>query len=204
MLFDDTYRTIRNRATGQYKEKGSKFIAIASPVRDENEVKKELEAIKKEYYDARHHCFAYVIGFNREAYRINDDGEPSGTAGRPIHGQILSYDLTNVLIVVVRYFGGIKLGVSGLINAYKTAAGDALSQAEIAEMTVNEVYEVSFDYTVMNEIMKIVKEENLELLNTKFDLDCSLIFKIRKREADRVNSRIRKTYKSKVIYLRSE
>jgi uncharacterized YigZ family protein len=204
MLFDDTYRTIRNRATGQYKEKGSKFIAIASPVRDENEVKKELEAIKKEYYDARHHCYAYVIGFNREAYRINDDGEPSGTAGRPIHGQILSYDLTNVLIVVVRYFGGIKLGVSGLINAYKTAAGDALSQAEIAEMTVNEVYEVSFDYTVMNEIMKIVKEENLELLNTKFDLDCSLIFKIRKREADRVNSRIRKTYKSKVIYLRSE
>ncbi len=204
MLFDDTYRTIRNRATGQYKEKGSKFIAIASPVRDENEVKKELEAIRKEYYDARHHCFAYVIGFNREAYRINDDGEPSGTAGRPIHGQILSYDLTNVLIVVVRYFGGIKLGVSGLINAYKTAAGDALSQAEIAEMTVNEVYEVSFDYTVMNEIMKIVKEENLELLNTKFDLDCSLIFKIRKREADRVNSRIRKTYKSKVIYLRSE
>ncbi len=204
MLFDDTYRTIRNRATGQYKEKGSKFIAIASPVRDENEVKKELEAIRKEYYDARHHCFAYVIGFNREAYRINDDGEPSGTAGRPIHGQILSYDLTNVLIVVVRYFGGIKLVVSGLINAYKTAAGDALSQAEIAEMTVNEVYEVSFDYTVMNEIMKIVKEENLELLNTKFDLDCSLIFKIRKREADRVNSRIRKTYKSKVIYLRSE
>ncbi|MBL7903530.1 MAG: YigZ family protein [Bacteroidales bacterium] len=204
MLFDDTYRTIRNRATGQYKEKGSKFIAIASPVRDENEVKKELEAIRKEYYDARHHCYAYVIGFNREAYRINDDGEPSGTAGRPIHGQILSYDLTNVLIVVVRYFGGIKLGVSGLINAYKTAAGDALSQAEIAEMTVNEVYEVSFDYTVMNEIMKIVKEENLELLNTKFDLDCSLIFKIRKREADRVNSRIRKTYKSKVIYLRSE
>lgn len=204
MLFDDTYRTIRNRATGQYKEKGSKFIAIASPVRDENEVKKELEAIRKEYYDARHHCYAYVIGFNREAYRINDDGEPSGTAGRPIHGQILSYDLTNVLIVVVRYFGGIKLGVSGLINAYKTAAGDALSQAEIAEMTVNEVYEVNFDYTVMNEIMKIVKEENLELLNTKFDLDCSLIFKIRKREADRVNSRIRKTYKSKVIYLRSE
>lgn len=204
MLFDDTYRTIRNRATGQYKEKGSKFIAIALPVKDESEVKRELESIRKEYYDARHHCYAYVIGFNREAYRINDDGEPSGTAGRPIHGQILSYDLTNVLIVVVRYFGGIKLGVSGLINAYKTSAGDALSQAEIEEMTVDEVYEVSFDYTIMNEIMKIVKEENLELLSTKFDLDCSLIYKIRKKEADRVNSRIRKTYKSRVIYLRSE
>lgn len=204
MLFDDTYRTIRDRATGQYKEKGSKFIAIALPVKDENDVKRELEAIRKEYYDARHHCYAYVIGFNREAYRINDDGEPSGTAGRPIHGQILSYDLTNVLIVVVRYFGGIKLGVSGLINAYKTSAGDALSQAEITEMTVNEVYEVNFDYTAMNEIMKIVKEENLELLSTKFDLDCSLTFKIRKKEADRVNNRIRKTYKSRVIYLRSE
>ncbi len=204
MLFDDTYRTIRNRATGQYKEKGSKFIAIALPVKDESEVKRELESIRKEYYDARHHCYAYVIGFNREAYRINDDGEPSGTAGRPIHGQILSYDLTNVLIVVVRYFGGIKLGVSGLINAYKTSAGDALSQAEITEMTVNEVYEVNFDYTAMNEIMKIVKEENLELLSTKFDLDCSLTFKIRKKEADRVNNRIRKTYKSRVIYLRSE
>ena len=204
MWFDDTYRTIRDRATGQYKEKGSKFIAIALPVKDENDVKRELEAIRKEYYDARHHCYAYVIGFNREAYRINDDGEPSGTAGRPIHGQILSYDLTNVLIVVVRYFGGIKLGVSGLINAYKTSAGDALSQAEITEMTVNEVYEVNFDYTAMNEIMKIVKEENLELLSTKFDLDCSLTFKIRKKEADRVNNRIRKTYKSRVIYLRSE
>lgn len=204
MLFDDTYRTIKSRATGIYKEKGSKFIAIAIPVRDENEVKLELEQIRKEFYDARHHCYAYVLGFDKAAWRANDDGEPSGTAGRPIHGQIQSHDLTNTLIVVVRYFGGIKLGVSGLINAYKTSTADALSNAEILEKTVDEIYEVKFNYEVMNDIMKIVKDDGLNLLNTQFDLECSLTYKIRKKEADRVNDKFRKTYGSKVIYIKSE
>ena len=204
MLFDDTYFTINSRATGIYKERGSKFLATAIPVKDENEVKQELELIRKEYYDARHHCYAYVLGFDKAAWRANDDGEPSGTAGRPIHGQIQSHDLTNILIVVVRYFGGIKLGVSGLINAYKTAASDALSNAEIVERTVDEFYEIKFNYEAMNDIMKIVKDDGLHLLNTQFDLECSLTFKIRKKEADRVNEKFRKTYGSKVIYLKSE
>ncbi len=204
MLFDDTYFTINSRATGIYKERGSKFLATAIPVKDENEVKQELELIRKEYYDARHHCYAYVLGFDKAAWRANDDGEPSGTAGRPIHGQIQSHDLTNILIVVVRYFGGIKLGVSGLINAYKTAASDALSNAEIVERTVDEFYEIKFNYEAMNDIMKIVKDDGLHLVNTQFDLECSLTFKIRKKEADRVNEKFRKTYGSKVIYLKSE
>jgi uncharacterized YigZ family protein len=204
MLFDDTYRTINSQSTGLYKEKGSKFIAIAVPVKDENEVRAALERLRKEYYDARHHCYAYVLGFDKSAWRANDDGEPSGTAGRPIHGQIQSHDLTNILIVVVRYFGGIKLGVSGLINAYKTAAADALSLAEIQERTVNEIYELRFNYEAMNDIMKIVKDDGLLLLNTQFDMECNLTYKIRKKDADRVNDKFRKTYGSKLIYLKSE
>lgn len=204
MLFEDTYHTISSRTTGLYKEKGSKFIAFAIPVKDENEVKNELEQIRKDYYDARHHCYAYVIGFDKSAWRANDDGEPSGTAGRPIYGQLQSKDLTNVLIVVVRYFGGIKLGVSGLINAYKSAAADALDQADIIEKTVDEIYELKFNYDAMNDIMKIVKDDGLLLINTQFDLECSLTYKIRKKEADRVNEKFRKTYRCKIIYLKSE
>jgi len=204
MLFEDTYHTISSRTTGLYKEKGSKFIALAIPVKDENEVKNELEQIRKDYYDARHHCYAYVIGFDKSAWRANDDGEPSGTAGRPIYGQLQSKDLTNVLLVVVRYFGGIKLGVSGLINAYKSAAADALAQADIVERTVNEIYELKFNYDAMNDIMKIVKDDGLLLLNTQFDLECSLTYKIRKKDADRVNEKFRKTYRCKIIYLKSE
>lgn len=204
MLFDDTYRTIAARSTGLYKEKGSKFIAIATPVKNDTEVKSILEQLRKEYYDARHHCYAYVIGFDKSQWRVNDDGEPSGTAGRPIHGQIQSHDLTNILIVVIRYFGGIKLGVSGLINAYKSAAADALAQAEIVEKTVNEIYELKFSYEAMNDVMKIVKDENLELINTQFDLECSLTYRIRRNDADKVNEKFRKTYKCTVIYIKSE
>ncbi|NTW24140.1 MAG: YigZ family protein [Lentimicrobium sp.] len=204
MLFEDTYYTISCRSTGLYKEKGSKFIALAIPVKDEQEVKNELDQIRKDYYDARHHCYAYIIGFDKSAWRANDDGEPSGTAGRPIYGQLQSKDLTNVLIVVVRYFGGIKLGVSGLINAYKSAAADALAQADIIEKTVNEIYELKFNYDAMNDIMKIVKDDGLQLLNTQFDLECSLTYIIRKKDADRVNEKFRKTYRCKIIYLKSE
>lgn len=204
MLFDDTYRTISRRSTGIYKEKGSRFIAVAIPVKTESEVKEALGQLRKEYYDARHHCYAYVIGFDKSTWRVNDDGEPSGTAGRPIYGQIQSNDLTNILVVVIRYFGGIKLGVSGLINAYKKSSADAILQAEIIEKTVNEIYELKFNYAVMNEVMKIVKDDGLQLLNTQFDLECSLSYMIRKSEADRVNEKFRKTYGCKVIYLRSE
>ncbi len=204
MLFSDTYFTIDEPSTGLYKEKGSKFIARALPVKSESEVKAVLEALRKEYFDARHHCYAYVIGADKSAWRMNDDGEPSGTAGRPIHGQILSFDLTNVLVVVIRYFGGTKLGVSGLIQAYKTATQDALSQARIVEKTVNEVYQLKFKYPAMNDVMRIIKEENLLLLDNQYDIECSITYKVRQMKADDVNAKFRKTYDNEIIYLRTE
>ncbi len=204
MLFSDTYLTIDEPSTGLYKEKGSKFIARALPVKSESEVKAALEALRKEFFDARHHCFAYILGADKSAWRMNDDGEPSGTAGRPIHGQILSFDLTNVLVVVIRYFGGTKLGVSGLIQAYKTATQDALSQARIVEKTVNEVYQLKFKYPAMNDVMRIIKEENLLLLDNQYDIECSITYMVRRMKADDVNSKFRKTYDNEIIYLRTE
>ena len=146
MLFDDTYKVIEAPVSSIYKEKGSKFLAFAEPVFNQADAMNIVNKYREQFHDARHHCFAWAIGPSRESQRMNDDGEPSGTAGRPIFGQILSFDLTNIVIVVVRYFGGIKLGVSGLITAYKTAAREALSSAVIITKTVNEVYEVLFDY----------------------------------------------------------
>lgn len=201
MLFDDTYKTITQTSSGLYKEKGSKFIALAYPVTNEDEVKEILAELKKEYYNARHHCYAYVIGPDKSAWRVNDDGEPSGTGGRPIHGQIQSFDLTNILIVVVRYFGGTKLGVSGLINAYKAAAKDALSQAEIIEKTVNEVYKLEFPYEEMNDVMRIIKEENIDILDNQYDEACIITYSIRKNDADRIKLRFMKTNVNQVTYL---
>lgn len=201
MLFDDTYKTITQTSSGLYKEKGSKFIALAYPVTHEDEVKEILAELKKEYYNARHHCYAYVIGPDKSAWRVNDDGEPSGTGGRPIHGQIQSFDLTNILIVVVRYFGGTKLGVSGLINAYKAAAKDALSQAEIIEKTVNEVYKLEFPYEEMNDVMRIIKEENIDILDNQYDEACIITYSIRKNDADRIKLRFMKTNVNQVTYL---
>lgn len=178
-MFDDTYLTIAAPSEGLYKEKGSKFLAFAYPVVNEEEIKTHVERIRKEYFDARHHCYAYILGAHKDAYRINDDGEPSGTAGKPIHGQLLSTNLTNVLVVVVRYFGGIKLGVSGLINAYKTAARDALDQATVIEKTIDLCYRVHFEYPLMNDVMRILKEYNVAPRNQKFELDCELDFSIR-------------------------
>lgn len=203
MLFEDTYKTITTTYTGLYKEKGSKFIAIAIPVLNEESVKQKLEELRKEYYDARHHCYAYILGPDKSAWRTNDDGEPSGTAGKPIHGQILSFDLTNILIVVVRYFGGTKLGVSGLITAYKTAAKDALLQAEIIEKTVNEVYKLEFPYVVMNDVMRIIKEENLYIIDNQFNNSCIITYSIRKNEADRIKFRFLKTHENKITYLKT-
>jgi len=204
MLFADTYKTIEGIGEGLYKDKGSKFIAIACPVTTEEAVKVQLNDIRNKYHDARHHCYAYVLGFDKSASRFNDDGEPSGTAGRPIFGQINSKDLTNILVVVVRYFGGTKLGVRGLINAYKAATVDALEQVEIVSKTVNEVFRVEFEYVMMNSVMKIVKEKGLEVISQDFQLKCTLDFKVRKGIADKVENRFLKINGLKINYLRQE
>ena len=191
-MFEDTYKTIAGPSEGIYREKGSKFIALAFPVESEAEVKEKLAEIQKQYFDARHHCYSYILGPNKDAYRLNDNGEPSGTAGRPIHGQLLSKDLTNTLVIVVRYFGGIKLGVSGLINAYKTAAKDALDHATIIEKTVDETYKVSFDYSVMNSVMQLLKDPYVSILGQGYEDRYLISFKIRRREADRIVTALKK------------
>lgn len=187
---EDTYRTITNQSEGLYKEKGSKFIAFAFPVQTEEQIKDYITLLKDEYFDARHHCYAYVLGAKRDKFRMNDDGEPSSTAGKPIYGQILSNDLTDILIVVIRYFGGTKLGVPGLINAYKTAAADAIANAEIVERTVNRVFTIQYDYIVMNSVMKVIKECNPEVLDRRFENLCTMVLSIRESEADALLARL--------------
>src|SRR5665647_1118221 len=150
----DTYKTIKSTSQGIYKEKGSRFLAFAFPVSDQEEIKPIIDKIRKEHHEARHHCYAYMIGHDRTIWRVNDDGEPSGTAGRPILGQINSFRLTNILIVVSRYFGGTLLGVSGLINAYRSASASAIKNAEIIECTLQEIYEITYPYVSMNDVMK--------------------------------------------------
>lgn len=204
MLFEDTYKSIETASTGLYKEKGSKFLAFAYPVKNEAEVKENIEHLRHEYYDARHHCYAYILGFDKSAYRVNDDGEPFGTAGKPIYGQLLSFDLTNTLVVVIRYFGGIKLGVSGLINAYKTATRDALLNANILEKTINEVYKLEFPYEMMNDAMKIVKDYGLQIIETNFDTESAIKFKIRRNNAQKVIDKIGTSYRFGIIYLATE
>lgn len=178
-MFDDTYKTINTPSEGLYKEKGSKFLAFAFPVLSVEEVKSHLDQLRKDYFDARHHCYAYILGANKDAWRANDDGEPSGTGGRPIYGQLLSADLTDTLIVVVRYFGGILLGASGLANAYKTAARDAIEHADIIEKTIDVRYRLHFEYAAMNDVMRIVKEFGLAPKNQDFNLDCRLDVEVR-------------------------
>lgn len=179
-MFDDTFRTLDTPSQGVYKEKGSKFLAFAFPVTSVEQVKVYVDQLKKEYFDARHHCYAYIIGENKDVYRLNDDGEPSGTGGRPIHGQLLSADLTNVLIVVVRYFGGILLGASGLANAYKVAARDAIDNATIVEKTIDKTYRLEFEYALMNDVMRVIKDFSLVPKNQIFHLNCSLEISVRK------------------------
>jgi uncharacterized YigZ family protein len=159
MLFSDTYKTIEKEASGLFKDRGSRFIALAIPVSGQEEIKARLEELRKEYHDARHHCYAWVLTPDRQAWRVNDDGEPSGTAGKPILGQINSRELTNIIVVVIRYFGGTLLGVSGLINAYRSAAADALDNAEIVERHLTETWLITFPYEAMNDVMRVLKEE---------------------------------------------
>ena len=191
-MFDDSYKTIAKPAEGSYSEKRSKFLAYAFPVQNEEEVKQRLAEIQKKHWDARHHCYAYILGPPKDAYRLNDNGEPSGTAGRPIYGQLLSKDLTNTLVIVVRYFGGIKLGVSGLQNAYKVAAREALDAAVIEERTIQETFSVTFEYVKMNDIMQILKDPEVQVLDRQSYLQCIYTISVRQRDADRITTALRK------------
>ncbi|WP_446777868.1 IMPACT family protein [Macellibacteroides fermentans] len=191
-MADDTYKTITGVVDSCYTEKRSRFIAYAVPVRTVEEVKEQVDKFRKQYYDARHVCWAYMLGPDRSTFRTNDDGEPSGTAGKPILGQINSLELTDILVVVIRYFGGIKLGTGGLIVAYRAAAAEALSLAEIEERTVDEEITVQFEYPFMNGIMRIIKEDNPEVLSQSFDMNCEMTLRIRKSEADKLRNRLLK------------
>lgn len=188
----DTYKTIAALAEGIYTEKRSKFIAMALPVRTLEEIKEHLEKYQKQYYDARHVCYAYMLGHERKDFRANDNGEPSGTAGKPILGQINSNELTDILIVVVRYFGGIKLGTSGLIQAYKAAAAEAIAAATVVEKTVDDEVEVAFEYPLMNDVMRIVKEEEPQIVSQSYDMDCLMRLRIRRSLMPRLHERLSK------------
>ena len=202
-MFNDTYKEIKNPTTGLHKEKGSRFISYLFPVYSEQEVKKRLEEVKKIEHSARHHCYAYIINPDKSLQRANDDGEPSSTAGKPILGQIQSNDLTNILIIVVRYFGGIKLGVTGLIRSYKTAAADSISQGIFVTKTIKEQYKVSFKYPLMNDVMRLIKEHNLEIINIDFQIDCNLIFAVPKSKDDNVVETFKKNHELKIKYLKT-
>ncbi|MBQ6072569.1 MAG: YigZ family protein [Bacteroidales bacterium] len=175
----DTYFSIAGPSEGIYKELGSKFLAFAWPVETEEEAKARITAVRKEYFDARHHCFAWRLGLTGEPYRLSDDGEPSSTAGRPIHGQLLSRELSDVLVVVVRYFGGVKLGVPGLIRAYKTATQDALDHAEVIEKVAGRHFTIQFGYLQMNDVMKTLKDMGIAPIRQDFDLDCTMEVRVR-------------------------
>jgi len=192
MQNNDVYKTILNLSEGIFKDKGSKFIARAYPVTTEEEIKEILSGLKKEFYDARHHCFAYRLGPKGEKFRANDDGEPSSSAGKPILGQLLSKELTNLVVFVIRYFGGTKLGVPGLINAYKSATIDAIENNTVIEKTINEVYSIEYDYLVMNDVMKIIKDEEPEIQKQEFELICKMHLSIRQEKAARLSERLEK------------
>lgn len=189
---NDTYKTIADLSEGWYKEKMSKFISFAIPVETVEEAKEQIEKYQKQYYDARHVCWAYMLGHERKEFRSNDNGEPSGTAGKPILGQINSHDLTNILIVVIRYFGGVKLGTSGLIVAYREAAAEAISNNKIIECLVEDETTVVFEYPFMNDIMKIVKDMEPTILYQRFDMNCEMTLRIRRSEIDMLRGRLEK------------
>lgn len=186
----DAYKTIKQESEGTYSELRSKFLAFAHPVTTVEEAMALVERYQKEYYDARHVCWAYMLGAERTTFRSNDNGEPSGTAGKPILGQINSLELTDVIVLVVRYFGGVKLGTSGLIVAYRTAAAEALSNAEIVDRTVDVEYTFTFEYPFMNGIMKVVREMEARIVSQSYDMDCSMTLSIRKGKLDELKERI--------------
>lgn len=186
----DTYKTITSHVEGIYKIKGSKFLSFAIPVEDADQIKSILAEYRKQFFDARHVCYAYMLGVHRNEFRSNDDGEPSGTAGRPILGQINSNELTNILIIVVRYFGGVLLGTGGLVSAYKLAAMEALANAEIVEKTIDETIAIQFDYLLLNDVMRVVKEINPHIVEQTFDNECRMQLSIRQQQADELRGRL--------------
>ena len=201
MLFDDTYQTIQKASEGLFKDRGSKFIAFAYPIAHEQEVKPYLDALRSLHPKANHHCYAFRLGLDRNQFRVNDDGEPSGSAGRPILNVLLSKDTTNILVVVVRYFGGTLLGVPGLINAYKSATLEALANAEVIPKSVNDRYEIAFDFEQMNDIMKVVKEFSLKITNQNYDNRCKITFEVRKSLLNQVLAKLEKIDSASLEYL---
>ena len=192
----DTYKTILKPGKETlFKDRGSKFFGYAFPVTSEDDVKECLETLKKQHHTARHFCYAWQLGKNYESYRANDDGEPSNSAGMPIYGQLQAFDVTNVLVVSVRYFGGTKLGVGGLIQAYKTSAQLALEASKIVLRTIDEKFVLKFDYPEMNTVMRIVKDENLKIVSQKLELDCEITLSVRKKDAARIFELFENTYK---------
>lgn len=191
---EDVYKTIEKQSEGFFKDKGSKFYSFAFPVSNEDQIREIITNLKKEHHSARHHCYAWRLGTEEIRFRANDDGEPSSTAGRPILGQLQSFEVTNILVVVVRYFGGTLLGVSGLINAYKTAAADVLNKAEIISKTIERYFELNFGYNVLNDVMNIIKQENLNVVKTRFEEDCNIIFSVRKSDAQKITEIFEKFY----------
>jgi uncharacterized YigZ family protein len=188
----DKYLSISSPSEGLYKEKGSRFIAFAYPVCSEDEIKQHLNELKKKYYDARHHCYAYRLGVTGEQWRAVDDGEPSGSAGKLVLGQLLSNNLTNIVVFVVRYFGGIKLGIPGLINAYRSATADAILNAEIVEKEDKDSFSVEFNYMEMNDVMKIIKDEQPEIIKQEFDTVCRIKLQIRRNLSEMLRNRFSK------------
>ncbi len=201
---EDLYHEIKSPSEALFKDRGSKFIAKAYPVFSENEVKEVLDNLRKEYYDARHHCYSYILGADKKKFRINDDGEPSGSAGKPIHGQLLSHDLTNILVVVIRYFGGTKLGIPGLINAYRTATKEAIANTKILSKTVNDIYSIEFEYPMMQTAMRFVKEEDVKQLLTKFEISCYIEISVRKNDSEMIFDKLKAIYGLKTKFLREE
>ncbi len=195
----DTYKTIASASEEiLYKEKNSKFFGYAFPVTTEEEIKEILERLKKEHFSARHWCYAYQIGTEKIQYRANDDGEPNNSAGMPIYGQIQSFEVTNVLVVVVRYFGGVKLGVGGLISAYKIAAQMALENSEIVERTIDKHFLITFGYANMNKVMRIIKEKNLQIVSQKMEMDCEIEIATRKKNAQNLLDTFENLYEIKL------
>ncbi|MGY5850457.1 IMPACT family protein [Salegentibacter sp. F14] len=195
----DTYKTITKASPEVlFKDRNSKFFGYAFPVRTEEEINAHLEELKSKHHKARHWCYAWQLGKEEIHYRANDDGEPSNSAGMPIYGQIQSFEVTDILIVVVRYFGGVKLGVGGLINAYKTAAQMALESSRIITRTIDKVFEIKFDYPEMNTVMRIIKENDLNIIDQKLELDCRILISVRKKEAESIFDKFNTTYKVEI------
>lgn len=203
MLFSDSYFTISGPSAASFKERGSRFLAFACPVNSENDIKQHLAALKKEHPSANHHCYAWRLGPDKAAYRANDDGEPSNSAGKPILGQIQAKDLTNILIVVVRYFGGTLLGVGGLISAYRQAALEALDQAVIIERFILFEYQVEFNYETMNVLMRLLKDYQAKIISSSYEETNNLVFQIRKSDSEQLEQKFKGLYTAKLVFLKA-